>query len=85
MTKEEAAQKFVSILTEQQCREMLANVLLCVLPGVFSELERLTTPDWVNKQTIQDTQRNAQQMQTILQSIGEYNKCRCAELRKEQR
>ena len=79
MTKEEAAQKFVDMLTEQQCREMLATVLLFVLPGVFSELERLTTPDWVNKQTIQDTQ----QMQTILQSIGEYNKCRCAEIRKE--
>lgn len=70
MTKEEAAQKFVSILTEQQCREMLATVLLFVLPGVFSELKRLTTPE--NQQTIQD----AQQMQTILQSIGEYNKCR---------
>lgn len=81
MTKEAAAQKFVSILTEQQCREMLANVLLCVLPGVFNELERLTTPNWINTQRCQDEQ----QMQRILQSIREHNKSRCAELRKERK
>lgn len=77
MTKEEAAQKFADLLTEQQCKEMLATVLLYVLPGVFNEIERLTTPE--NTQTIQDEK----QFQTILQSIGDYNKCCCAENRKE--
>lgn len=85
MTKEEAAQKFANMLTEQQCREIIKNVLLCALPGAFNEFERLTTPDWENKQTIQDIQQDAQQMQTILQSVRDYNMCRCAEHRKEQK
>lgn len=77
MTKEEAAQKFVDMLTEQQCREFLKDLLLRVLSGVFDEVERLTTPE--NTQTIQDNQP----MQNFRQNIiGDYNVCRCAELRK---
>ena len=59
-------------------RDAGKTVLFFVLPGVFNEIERLTTPE--NAQSTQDEQ----QMQTILQSIGDYNKCCCAEHRKEQ-
>lgn len=52
MTKEEAARKFVSMLTEQQCRDMLAPVLIGILPAVFEEIEKATTPNWENTQQI---------------------------------
>ena len=51
MTKEEAARKFVSMLTEQQCRDMLAPVLIAICPAVFLEIEKATTPNYENKQT----------------------------------
>lgn len=78
MTKEEAAQKFVDMLTDQQCRDMLVPALIAMYPAVFWEIEKATTPNWINTQQCQDDP----QMQTIVQSIREYNKCRCSELRK---
>lgn len=50
MTKEEAARKFVSMLTEQQCRDMLVPALIGMLPAVFVEIEKATTPNWENTQ-----------------------------------
>ena len=44
MTKEEAARKFVSMLTEQQCRDMLVPALIAMYPAVFLEIEKATTP-----------------------------------------
>lgn len=52
MTKEEAARKFVSMLTEQQCRDMLATSLVAVYPAVFLEIEKATTPNWQNTQQL---------------------------------
>ena len=54
MTKEEAARKFVSMLTEQQCRDMLVPALIAMYPAVFLEIEKATTPDWQNKHIIQE-------------------------------
>lgn len=51
MTKEEAARKFVSMLTEQQCRDMLVPALIAMYPAVFHEIEKATTPNYLNKQT----------------------------------
>lgn len=45
MTKEEAAQKFVDMLTEQQCRDMLVPALIAMYPAVFWEIEKATTPN----------------------------------------
>lgn len=52
MTKEEAARKFVAMLTEQQCRDMLVPALIAMYPAVFLEVEKATTPDWQNKQQL---------------------------------
>lgn len=52
MTKEEAARKFVSMLTEQQCRDMLVPSLLATCPAVFHEIEKATTPNWQNTQVL---------------------------------
>ena len=52
MTKEEAARKFVSMLTEQQCRDMLVPALIAMYPAVFLEIEKATTPNWENTQRL---------------------------------
>lgn len=52
MTKEEAASKFVSMLTEQQCRDMLVPALIAMYPAVFLEIEKATTPNWENTQAL---------------------------------
>ena len=52
MTKEEAARKFVSMLTEQQCRDMLVPALIAMYPAVFLEIEKATTPNWENTQQL---------------------------------
>ena len=52
MTKEEAARKFVSMLTEQQCRDMLVPALIAMYPAVFLEIEKATTPNWQNTQQL---------------------------------
>lgn len=52
MTKEEAARKFVSMLTEQQCRDMLVPALIAMYPAVFHEIEKATTPNYENKQAL---------------------------------
>ena len=67
------------LLTEQQCRDMLVPALIAMYPAVFWEIEKATTPNWINTQQCKDSQ----QMQTIAQNIREYNKIRCAEVRKE--
>lgn len=51
MTKEEAARKFVDMLTEQQCRDMLVPALIAMYPAVFQEIEKATTPGWVDSLT----------------------------------
>lgn len=81
MTKEEAAQKFVDMLTEQQCRDILMPALIAMYPAVFWEIEKATTPNWTNTQQCKDEQ----QMQTIVQSIREYHKSRCVDLGKERK
>lgn len=48
MTKDEAARKFVDMLTEQQCRDMLVTALFAICPSVFLEIEKATTPGWVD-------------------------------------
>lgn len=52
MTKEEAATKFVSMLTEQQCRDLLVPALIAIYPAVFVEIEKATTPNWGNSQQL---------------------------------
>ena len=52
MTKEEAARKFVSMLTEQQCRDMLVPALIAMYPAVFLEIEKAPTPNWENTQAL---------------------------------
>lgn len=52
MTTEAAARKFVSMLTEQQCRDMLVPALIAMYPAVFLEIEKATTPNWENKQQL---------------------------------
>lgn len=52
MTKEEAARKFVSMLTEQQCRDMLVPALIAMYPAVFLEIEKATTQNWENTQPL---------------------------------
>lgn len=52
MTKKEAARKFVEMLTEQQCRDMLVPALIGILPAVFEEIEKATTPNWENTQQL---------------------------------
>ena len=49
MTKEEAARKFVDMLTEKQCRDMLATALIAVYPAVFIEIEKATTPVYLTE------------------------------------
>lgn len=56
MTKEEAARKFVSTLTEQQCRDMLVPALIAMYPAVFLEIEKATTPNYENKQALNISQ-----------------------------
>lgn len=52
MTKEEAARKLVSMLTEQQCRDILVPALIAMYPTVFLEIEKATTPNWENTQQL---------------------------------
>lgn len=54
MTKEEASRKFIDMLTEQQCRDMLAPALIAIYPAVFHEIEKATTPNWINTQQCKD-------------------------------
>ena len=54
MTKEEASRKFVSMLTEQQCRDMLVSALIAMYPAVFEEIEKATTPNWKKTQQLND-------------------------------
>lgn len=81
MTKDEAARKFVDMLTEQQCRNMLVPALIAIYPAVFHEIEKATTPNWINTQQCKD----AQQIQTIAIDPRKYRKSRCSEPRKEQK
>jgi hypothetical protein len=54
MTKEEASRKFVSMLTEQQCRDMLVPALIAMYPAVFLEIEKATTPDGQTSNIVQE-------------------------------
>ena len=68
MTKEEAARKFVSMLTEQQCRDMLVPALIAMLPAVFLEIEKATTPNWQNTQQL-NTPAELCRQQDIINTI----------------
>lgn len=65
MTKEEAARKFVSMLTEQQCRDMLVPALIAMCPAVFLEIEKATTPNWQNTQQLNTLAELCRQHETI--------------------
>lgn len=65
MTKEEAARKFVSMLTEQQCRDMLVPALISMYPAVFLEIEKGTTPNWQNTQQLNTPAKLYRQQDTI--------------------
>lgn len=60
MTKDEAARKFVDMLTEQQCRDMLVPALIAMYPDVFWEIEKATTPNWINTQQCKYRKENQQ-------------------------
>lgn len=68
MTKEEAARKFVSMLTEQQCRDMLVPALIAMYPAVFLEIEKATTPNWQNTQQL-NTPTELCRQQDIINTI----------------
>ena len=65
MTKEEAARKFVSMLTEQQCRDMLVPALIAMYPAVFLEIEKATTPNWENTQVLNTLEKLSRLTATI--------------------
>ena len=65
MTKEEAARKFVSMLTEQQCRDMLIPALIAMYPAVFLEIEKATTPNWENTQVLNTLEKLSRLTATI--------------------